>query len=89
MATTETKKTAKRSAKSLRNEIRARLTQIEDTEFLRAMLVFMQSHQDVPKKLPDFVLQAVEEAERDVAEGRLCSHEEVMEETRQWLAENP
>lgn len=89
MTTTETKKTAKRSAKSLRNEIRARLPQIDDTEFLRAMLVFMQSHRDIPKKLPNFVLQAIGEAERDEAEGRLCSHEEVMEETRQWLDENP
>lgn len=88
MATIELK-TRKRSAKALRNEIRSRITQIDDTEFLEAMLLFVQTRQDVPTKLSPEMLKAIEEAEQDDAEGRLCSHEEVMKEARQWLLENP
>ncbi len=84
-----TKIRKKRSGKSLRNEIRERLLQIDDIGFLEAMLVFVQTRQDVPIKLSPVMLQAIDDAERDDAEGKLCSHEDVMKEVRQWLAENP
>ncbi len=44
---------------------------------------------DIPVMTPELLQQAIEEADREDAEGLLIPHEVVMEEARQWLRENP
>ncbi len=87
MATTELEKpkTRKRSAKSLRNEIRDRLKSIDDTDFLRGMLLLVR---DKEPDLPDELLKKLEAGERDIAEGRVISNEEFVKWVEQKLSEH-
>lgn len=87
MATTEVEKpkTRKRSAKSLRNEIRERLTAIEDTNFLRGVLLLVR---DKEPELPEELLKKLEEGERDIAEGRVHTNEELNAWAEQWFREH-
>ena len=74
-AVLERPKTRKRSAKSLKREIRNRLNIVDDTDSLRAILrLVIKSEPPMPKEL----VRMLEEAKRDIAEGRVISNEEFM-----------
>ena len=87
MSTTvlERPKTRKRSAKSLKREIRNRLNIIDDVDSLRTILrLVIKMEPEMPVEL----VKRLEEAERSIAEGRGIPHEVVMERARKWLAEH-
>jgi len=84
-AVLERSKTRKRSATSLQREIRNRVDCIHDKDILRAILRYVLK---VEPEAPEELIRGLEASERDFAEGRSHSHEEVMERARKWLAEH-
>ena len=84
----KTPKTRKRSAKSLKREIRDRLWQTDDPDVLWTVLKFIRK--TVPKlpELPEELVKALEASKRSVEEGRGIPHEVVMERAKKWLAEH-
>ena len=75
----------KRSARSLQREIRNRLNLIDDTDSLRAILRLVIKKEP---EMPEELLRMLEASDRDFAEGRSRSHEEVMERARKWSTEH-
>jgi len=82
-AVLEKPKNRKRSARSLRREIRDRLWGTDDPDVLRAVLGFVRSNVPELPELPEELVKQLEEAKRDIAEGRGIPHEEVMARLRQ------
>ena len=84
----EKPKTKKRSAKSLKNEIKDILWFTEDPDVLRAVLRFFRKKVPEFRRTPKELAEALEASDRDFAEGRSFSHEEVMEGVKKWLTEH-
>ena len=84
-AVLERPKTRKRSARSLRREIRDRLWGTDDTDILWAVLGFVRRHVPELPELPEELVKQLEEAKRDIAEGRVISNEEFMKWAEQRL----
>jgi len=85
VAVLEKPKTRKRSARSLRREIRDRLWGTDDTDILWAVLGFVRRHVPELPELPEELVKQLEEAKRDIAEGRVISNEEFMKWAEQRL----
>ena len=79
VAVLERPKNRKRSARSLRREIRDRLWGTDDPDVLRAILGFVRSNVPELPELPEELVKQLEEAKRDIVEGRVISNEEFME----------
>jgi len=75
----------KRSARSLKREIYDRLNIIDDKDSLRTILKLIIK---MEPEMPEELIRTLEASDRDFAEGRSSSHEEVMERARKWLAEH-
>jgi len=83
-AVLERPKKRQRSVRSLQREIRDRLYLIDDADSLRDILrLVIKSEPEMPEEL----VRALEASDRDFAEGRSSSHEEVMKRIKKWLAE--
>jgi hypothetical protein len=78
----EKPKTRKRSATSLRREIRDRLDIIDDTDSLRAILRLVIKKEP---EMPEELVRQLEAADRDIVEGRVISNEEFMKWAEQRL----
>ncbi len=88
MATKELKKKKRRSANSLKREIRDRLWGTDDTKILWAVLKFVRKTVPDLPELPEELVKQLKESKRSVEEGHGIPHEEVMERARKWLAEH-
>ena len=76
----ERPKTRKRSATSLRREIRNRLNIIDDADSLRTILRLVIK---MEPEMPEELVRMLEEGDRDIAEGRVHSNEEMIK----WFEE--
>ena len=81
-AVLERPKTGKRSAKSLRREIRNRVDCIDDMDFLRAIATLMRDKQETPLEIPGELQLRIEEGKKQLAAGLGIPHDVVMEKMR-------
>lgn len=90
MTTTEAKKPKTDPKESLRREIRFWLKRVDDDGFLKAVRALVRNEGMVKRtvsfeSLPEPVRQAILDCDRDIAEDRLYSTEEVFQEIDEWL----
>ena len=85
MSTTvlERPKARKRSARSLKREIRDRLAWIDDKDFLRAIVLLVRDKQETPLEIPEELQQRIEEGKKQLAAGQGIPFEAVMKKMRQ------
>ena len=87
-AVLERPKTRKRSARSLKREIKDILWFTDDPEILQDVLRFFRKKVPEFRKAPKELVKALEASDRSFAEGRGIPHEEVMKRIKKWLSEH-